>query len=228
MAGITSLTMEIMPASSTSLVIPGEVGPLQARLTRPGASRLAESSPSVHDTAWVVLSHPHPQYGGTMDNKVVTTLERTFQQLGWGTLAYNFRGVQESAGDYDEGLGEQYDLAAVVEWLRATESVSHLTLAGFSFGSYISVAQADALNADQLCTVAPPVSLYDLSGFHPKAEWLLIQGGQDEVVDPKEVLDWALAREQVPDLVWRAQASHFFHRQLVWMKQLLLGHYGSP
>ncbi|MDR9498123.1 MAG: CocE/NonD family hydrolase [Hydrogenovibrio sp.] len=211
-----------------NLLIPGEVGQLQARLTRPGASRLNRADDPVHETAWVVLSHPHPQYGGTMDNKVVTTLERTFQQLGYGTLAYNFRGVQESAGDYDEGMGEQYDLKAVVDWLRREQSVEELTLAGFSFGSYVSLAQADELGAKRLCTVAPPVSLYDLSGLHPQADWLLIQGGRDEVVEPKEVLDWALTRETVPDLLWRAQAGHFFHRQLVWLKQILLGHYGQP
>lgn len=193
-------------------LIDGDVGKIQLRMTRPGDFSV---------TKWVVLSHPHPQFGGTMDNKVVTTLERSFQRLGFGTVAYNFRGVDASDGSYDGGEGEQADLQAVVTWLRQNEDVSHLMLAGFSFGSYIALKQADALKADALCIVAPPVSMMDFSQVAPTMPWVLIQGGQDEVIDAKEVLDWLWKLPSQPDLYWRAEASHFFHGQLVWLKKVI-------
>lgn len=203
--------------SGMDLKIPNEMGKLQARLTRPGDPPAS--------ARWVVLSHPHPQYGGSMDNKIITTLARVFQQAGWGTLAYNFRGVGGSEGDYDEGIGEQYDLQAVVQWLRDNQTVDQLMLAGFSFGSYVSIAQAEALQVDALCTVAPPVNFYAMASMHPQCEWLLIQGGQDEVVPPEAVMQWALSRDQVPDVIWRQQAGHFFHRQLIWLKQMVTAHF---
>lgn len=193
-------------------LIDGNVGKIQLRMTRPGDFSVSK---------WVVLSHPHPQFGGTMDNKVVTTLERSFQRLGFGTVAYNFRGIDASEGSYDGGEGEQADLQAVVTWLRQNEDVSHLMLAGFSFGSYIALKQADALKADALCIVAPPVSMMDFSQVAPTMPWTLIQGGQDEVIDAKEVLDWLWRLPNQPDLYWRAEASHFFHGQLVWLKKVI-------
>lgn len=193
-------------------LIDGDVGKIQLRMTRPGDFSVSK---------WVVLSHPHPQFGGTMDNKVVTTLERSFQRLGFGTVAYNFRGVDASDGSYDGGEGEQADLQAVVTWLRQNEDVSHLMLAGFSFGSYIALKQADVLKADELCIVAPPVSMMDFSQVAPTMPWTLIQGGQDEVIDAKEVLDWLWKLPNQPDLYWRAEASHFFHGQLVWLKKVI-------
>ncbi len=119
-------------------------------------------------------------------------------------------GLGRPEGEYDGGEGEQMDLVAVVNWLRDQEDVNELVLAGFSFGSYIALQQAEALQADALCTVAPPVSMYDFTGLSPTMPWVLIQGGQDEVIDSHEVLQWAMSRESVPDIFWRAQASHFF------------------
>ncbi|QAB14684.1 alpha/beta hydrolase [Hydrogenovibrio thermophilus] len=210
-----------MKSSKFTDRISGAVGELEVRLTRPGDLSSSENAAR----RWVVLSHPHPQFGGTMDNKVVATLEKAFQGLGYGTLAYNFRGVGASEGEYDGGEGEQMDLVAVVNWLRDQEDVNELVLAGFSFGSYIALQQAEALQADALCTVAPPVSMYDFTGLSPTMPWVLIQGGQDEVIDSQEVLQWAMSRESVPDIFWRAQASHFFHRQLVWLKNIVTAVY---
>ncbi|KUJ74615.1 hypothetical protein AVO42_04235 [Thiomicrospira sp. XS5] len=207
--------------SKSSRRIPGAVGELEVRMTRPGDS----SSSSDQPKRWVVLSHPHPQFGGTMNNKVVATLEKAFQSLEYGTLAYNFRGVGESEGEYDGGEGEQMDLAAAVHWLRETNEVDELVLAGFSFGSYVVLKQAEALKADALCTVAPPVSMYDFTDLYPTMPWVLIQGGQDEVIDSGEVLQWAIKADSVPDIFWRAQASHFFHRQLVWLKNIVTAVY---
>lgn len=212
MTYVTSLTPDF---------IVGQAGRLEIRMTRPGensTTSLASESPQ----KWVVLSHPHPQFGGTMNNKVVTTMEKTFQSLGYGTLAYNFRGVGKSEGTYDGGEGEQQDLYDVVRWLREHTNLSELVLAGFSFGSYIVLKQADQIQPTAICTVAPPVSMYDFSDIEPTMPWYLIQGGQDEVIDAREVLDWAMQIKKQPDVFWRAEASHFFHRQLIWLKKILI------
>ncbi|GAB6070880.1 Dot/Icm type IV secretion system effector CoxH3 [Thiomicrorhabdus hydrogeniphila] len=169
-----------------------------------------------------VISHPHPLYGGTMDNKVVTTLERTFLHLGYSTVAYNFRGVGQSDGEYDNGQGEQKDLQTVVRWAQTEYTYEKTVLAGFSFGSYVTLQAYRHCNVHALCTVAPPVGLYDFSGLYDIAlPWVLIQGGQDEVVSPQEILDWAMGLETKPDLYWRDKASHFFHGELIWLRKVV-------
>lgn len=209
-----------------SKTIIGEVGDLEIRLSLPGEKISSkQTADNINQSAWVVLSHPHPQFGGTMDNKVVTTMERTFQSLGYGTLAYNFRGVGASEGEYDGGDGEQQDLSRVVGWLRENYPVENLILAGFSFGSYVCLKQCNALNADAICTVAPAIGLYDFSEIQVSVPWVLIQGGKDEVVDCQEVLAWALSRSVLPTIYFRKPVSHFFHRQLVWLKQVLMLEY---
>ncbi len=187
----------------------------------------SESGGSHKPVKLVVLSHPHPLYGGTMSNKVVTTMERAFHALGYVTVAYNFRGVGKSEGEHDHGMGEQDDLVQVVEWARVRFKSTHLTLAGFSFGSYVALKAYktfnNVLSVDALCTVAPPVGLYDFSEIHPvKVPWSLIQGGKDEVVSAPEILQWAMADELQPDVYWRAEASHFLHGELIWLKNIIL------
>lgn len=180
----------------------------------------------------VVFSHPHPLHGGTMNNKVVTTMERAFQHLGYATVAYNFRGVEKSEGEYDHGEGEQADLLAVIKWAKQTFKSEHLTLAGFSFGSYVSlnVAHSKQIKVNALCTVAPPVGLYDFSDLFSKEggeeiSWTLIQGGQDEVISAQEVLNWAMSQPNKPDVYWRERAGHFFHGELIWLKRVVLAHF---
>lgn len=173
---------------------------------------------------WVVLSHPHPLFGGTMDNKVVTTMERAFQAAGFSTITYNFRGVGHSEGEHDNAQGEVDDLLAVVHWLKAHFSVDDLQLAGFSFGAYISLKALTQLESElsRIITVAPPVGLYDFSTIHPvNVPWVLIQGGGDEVVSAPEILAWAMSGDKQPDLYWRAHASHFLHGELVWLKKVI-------
>jgi len=193
--------------------IQGSAGQIESRWTPPGEKA----------NAWVVLCHPHPKFGGTMDNKVVTTLEKAFQHQGYGTVAFQFRGVGQSEGQYDGGEGEQEDLRSVVLALKAEERVDELILAGFSFGSYIVLKQVEALSPQKIVTVAPPVNLYDFSGIKVanNIEWTVIQGGQDEVVPALEVFDWVSKQENPVDIHWRGSASHFFHRQLIWLKQII-------
>ena len=212
-----------MNTKSVTELISGQNGLIEVRYK--GLS--SESGDSHKSVKLVVLSHPHPLYGGTMSNKVVTTMERAFQSLGYVTVAYNFRGVGKSEGEHDQGMGEQDDLIQVVDWARARFKSTHLTLAGFSFGSYVALKAYQEFNnilsVDALCTVAPPVGLYDFSGIHPvNVPWVLIQGGKDEVVSAPEILQGAMAGEFQPDVYWRAEASHFLHGELIWLKNVIL------
>lgn len=213
-----------MKKGSKVTLIEGAVGRLEVRY-------FAKEVLSAQEIKLVVLSHPHPLHGGTMNNKVVTTMERAFQQLGYVTVAYNFRGVGESEGRYDHGVGEQEDLCAVLAWAKQTFQVNEVTLAGFSFGSYVALSAQIKVQAmveiKAMCTVAPPVGLYDFSTIEGGGfSWALIQGGQDEVVSASDIVTWSTSLEQAPDLYWRAQAGHFFHGELIWLKRVILFLYG--
>lgn len=197
--------------------VPGQVGQIETRV---------QLQTKENAKAWVVISHPHPLYGGTMNNKVVTTLERAFAAKGYNTVAYNFRGVGKSVGEYDQGVGEQQDLLSVINWINTYHATDKLILAGFSFGSYVSLMALKQSMAHEVCTVAPPVGLYDLSDVDSvDVPWVLIQGGQDEVVCAKEILAWAMQQNKVPDIYWRDQASHFFHGELIWLRKIIEASY---
>lgn len=212
-----------MRVKSTGLLIDGEVGQLELRVLDASQGKSDPNSDKGKNAQkWVVISHPHPEFGGTMDNKVVTTMERFFQAQGYCTVTYNFRGVGQSVGRYDGGAGEQLDLQAVVDWVRNRESFESLILAGFSFGAYVTLAAQPAIFADHLLIVAPPVGLYDFSALEEvHVPWNMVVGLEDEVINAKEMLDWALARQLKPSLYCRSEASHFFHGQLIWLKKTL-------
>lgn len=164
----------------------------------------------------VVICHPHPLQGGTMHNKVVTMIERSLRELGLDTVRFNFRGVGESVGEFDDGNAEGDDLAAIVAWVREQKPGDAIWLAGFSFGSYVVLKQASALDAAALLTVAPPVGRWDFDGITiPTCPWLIVQGEDDEVVDPAAVFDWVETLDPAPHLVRMPQTSHFFHRRLM-------------
>ncbi|MDX1352269.1 MAG: CocE/NonD family hydrolase, partial [Thiomicrorhabdus sp.] len=205
-----------MKHKAQTKVITGPAGDIEVRVKTPKAQ--AEGL----ESRLAVISHPHPLYGGTMNNKVVTTMERAFNHLGYTTVAYNFRGVGRSQGAYDNGVGEQDDLKTVTAWAKAEFASQYAVLAGFSFGSYVTLQAHAHCQVDALCTVAPPVGLYDFSEISEVGlPWVLIQGGEDEVISAKEILDWAMAKENKPDLYWRNQASHFFHGELIWLRKVI-------
>ncbi|MDG6774891.1 CocE/NonD family hydrolase [Thiomicrorhabdus sp. ZW0627] len=210
-----------MRSKSHKALIDGVVGPIEVRFFDASQQTGKDGSLSL-----VVISHPHPQFGGTMDNKVVTTIERAFQGLGYSTLTYNFRGVGQSVGEYDGGVGERQDLISVVNWARQNMAFEKLVLSGFSFGSYVTLTAQPAIRADRLFLVAPPVGLYDFSRIEEvSVPWEVVIGLDDEVVEVKEMLDWAFSREQSPSVYCRANASHFLHGQLIWLKKLILSEY---
>ncbi len=137
-----------------------------------------------------VVCHPHPLYGGSMNNKVVAVLERGFFDRGWSTVRFNFRGVGRSGGYYDEGRGERDDLLAV--WERFSAGVETAALAGYSFGAWIALKACGCHRApDRLVLVSPPVGMLDFDGLPlPAAKILLILGEADELAPPAAVRSW--------------------------------------
>jgi alpha/beta superfamily hydrolase len=197
------------------LELPGPAGRIHALRDQP-----AEAAKGV-----VVIAHPHPLFGGTMDNKVVQTLARAFVQCGWTAVRFNFRGVGGSEGAYDEGRGEAEDLLAVVE---ATAPSGRLSLAGFSFGAFVTASAAARLGGhrdiERLVLVGTAASRFAVpplaAELHQRA--LVIHGEQDDTVPLAAVLDWA--RPQLLPVTVVPGVEHFFHGQLTLLKNLVVRH----
>jgi len=164
-----------------------------------------------------IVCHPLPTEGGSMHNKVVTMAARALRESGVATLRFNFRGVGQSEGTFDDGEGELDDLRAIAAWARAQHPDKALWLAGFSFGAWVSLRAAVELQAAALISIAPPVgrswAFADI--VLPAVPWLVIQGDDDEIVSPGEVHDWVASLPNPPELVRMPGASHFFHRKLI-------------
>ena len=195
--------------------IAGTVGLLE------GITHLPENAPR----AIAVVAHPLPIMGGTMENKVVTTLAKTFVELGFVALRFNFRGVAGSEGEFDEGDGEVEDVLAVVRHARQEYGDLPLILSGFSFGGYVQACAAQQLHAHKLVLVAPAVGRFPMPPVPHNT--LLIHGEQDEVVPLADVLHWA--RPQQFPIVVLPGAEHFFHGRLNQIRQIVLQHFtGLP
>ncbi|MEW9622911.1 alpha/beta hydrolase [Rhodanobacter geophilus] len=196
------------PAEASAFTLTGPVGALEC------ISDVAAPDEARQGVA--VVCHPNPVQGGTMHNKVVTMVERALRESGLDTLRFNFRGTGASAGSYDDGNGESEDLAAVVAWLRRARPADALWLAGFSFGSYVTIRSAVRLGADALVSIAPPVGRWSMADdVLPACPWLVVMGEADEVVEPQAVFDWIDGMEQPPELIRMPETGHFFHRRLM-------------
>jgi uncharacterized protein len=192
-----------------------------------GAIDCAIDEPAGTPRGVAVLCHPHPQFGGTMDNKVVQTLARAFLQLGYRAVRFNFRGVGGSAGAWDEGRGEIDDALAVIAAQRAAAPGLPLALGGFSFGGYVA-AQAAARLADdpqqplpveRLVLVGPATSRFNMPAT-VAPDTVVIHGEADDVVPLAATLDWA--RPQVLPVIVLPGVGHFFHGQLTRLKDQVL------
>jgi alpha/beta superfamily hydrolase len=194
-----------------SLILPGPAGALEARLDFPAAMAGGE----LHTpAAYAVVCHPHPLYGGTLTNKVVHTLARTFNDAGMPSLRFNFRGVGASAGTHDAGPGEVQDALAAVRYGRERWPQARLWLAGFSFGAAVAIrASLEALPVG-VVAVAPAVDRMELGAVVPGCPWLVLLGDADEVVSPQRMLEWAQALRPQPAIQVLAGAGHFFHGRL--------------
>ena len=208
--------MRVQAAAQTRFMIPGPAGELETVLEELVVERVSR---------FAVICHPHSQAGGTLDNKVVHTLARTFQELGLPTVRFNFRGVGKSAGEFDHGNGETEDALAVIEWGRARWPGVPFWLAGFSFGAYVALKASARITPERLVTVAPPVQRFEFAPLQaPECPWLLIQGDQDEIVDCKTVVAWAQKLSPAPDVVVLADVGHFFHGRLNELKETVIRH----
>jgi len=195
------------PSSTENLFLDGPAGRLEAILEAPTNATVAGA---------VVLLHPHPQHGGTMHNKVVHTLARSFVRMGFAALRFNFRGTDGSEGEYDEGAGELQDALAAAVWMRAKYAEEPFWLAGFSFGAAISIRAALEMPASGLISVAPALYRFaDKLEHQPELPWLIVQGDQDELVDVGETIEWVNGLEPGPELLVMAGAEHFFHGRLI-------------
>jgi alpha/beta superfamily hydrolase len=199
-----------------SLILTGPAGALEYVFAQP--PEWCERDPIS------VCCHPHPLHGGTLHNKVVHTLAKTFNQLGSAALRFNFRGVGKSQGEFAKGEGEQEDLLAVIAWCRQHYPAAPLWLSGFSFGAYVAVMVHGQVNPERLLLVAPAVDMYpQMQAVQVQvADWILVQGGRDEIVSPVAVADWIKQQRNKPRLIWLEEAGHFFHGQLTRLQQRIM------
>jgi alpha/beta superfamily hydrolase len=184
-----------------------------------------DTTTDVPERGLAVVCHPHPLQGGTMDNKVVTTIARALTQRGWRVVRFNYRGVGGSAGTWDEGRGEIDDAMAVIAAHRVAGEP--LVLGGFSFGGFIAASAAarlpDAEKPHGIVLVAPSTAKHDAPPVGSDA--LLIHGEADDVVPLSASMDWA--RPQALPVVVVPGAGHFFHGQLVLLKSLVMRNFAE-
>jgi len=194
-------------------ILEGPAGSLQA---------IFESPRNVTPAGAAVICHPHPLHGGTMQNKVVHTLARAFIHQDFHALRFNFRGVGESAGAFNDGEGELLDALAAIAWMRRQVSDLPLWIAGFSFGAAIAVRAAVAALPDGLVSVAPAISrLAENLQAEPRCPWLVVQGDRDELVDIDETIEWLNRLSPGPELHVFSGVQHFFHGELVTLRSVI-------
>jgi alpha/beta superfamily hydrolase len=197
--------------AAENLSLQGPAGALEARLDFPAAMSGSEPRPPA---ACAVVCHPHPLFGGTLTNKVVHTLARTFNDAGMPSLRFNFRGVGASAGTHDAGPGEVQDALAAVRYCRERWPQARLWLAGFSFGAAVALRASVAAAPAGLVAVAPAVDRMDVGALRPECPWLVLLGDADDVVSPQRMLEWARGLQPQPTIQVLAGAGHYFHGRL--------------
>ena len=211
-----------MNSQTERLTLTGSAGAIEALRDAP---QLAEGqSPK----GVAIIAHPHPLFGGTMDNKVVQTLARAFVQAGYTAVRFNFRGVGASAGEYDAGKAELQDLLAVVQQVGPEGPIA---LAGFSFGAFVTSHALAQLwpegRVQKAVLVGTAASRFDVAPVPADAheKTLVIHGEADDTVELSAVMNWA--RPQILPVTVIPQVGHFFHGQLPLLKSLVVRHLQS-
>jgi alpha/beta superfamily hydrolase len=213
-----------MNASTQRLTVQGPAGPLEVLVDQADATTL----PPTGAKGVAVIAHPHPLFGGTMDNKVVQTLARAWVQAGWTAVRFNFRGVGQSAGTHDNGVGEVEDMAAVLEALAPK---GPFALAGFSFGAFVTSQLVVQLwkgrgpqDLQKLVLVGTAASRFTVPILPPEVHpnTLVIHGETDDTVPLTAALDWA--RPQALPITVIPGVGHFFHGQLPLLKRVVMSH----
>ena len=207
------------PPRAERVRLAGPAGDIEALVETPADMPAEADAPR----RFGVVCHPHPLYGGRLDNKVVYTLARACVELGVPSIRFNFRGVGASAGQYDEGRGETADALAVIAYGRERWPGAALWLAGFSFGGAVAVRAAAQAQPEELITVAPGITRVAMEGIaSPACPWLIVQGDADDVIEPAAVQEWARRQSPAPDLRLLPGAGHFFHGRLHELRQIVL------
>jgi alpha/beta superfamily hydrolase len=195
------------PVPVETLLIPGPAGGIETDIHEPPAPQRGIA----------LIAHPNPLQGGTKDNKVVTTLARTFSALGYVAVRPNFRGIGATAGTHDQGIGETDDLIAVAEYAKARFQTQTLLLAGFSFGSFVQTRVAKRIACERMVLVGPAVTRFAAETVPENT--LLVHGELDDVVPLAAVFDWA--RPQNLPIVVVPGGEHFFHGRLHLLAQIV-------
>jgi len=188
-----------------------------------GALEIALNIPETPPRGIALVAHPHPQQGGTLDNKVAQTIAKTFFTLGYAAVRFNFRGVGRSEGTFDEGRGEAADALAALKYAQARyDSAGRalpVVLAGFSFGAYVQTIVAQSVAAERLVLVGPAVGRFAVGAV--PADTIVIHGEEDDVVPLADVFAWA--RPQALPIVVFPGCGHFFHGRLLQLQAAITG-----
>ena len=213
-----------MNAQTERLTLTGAAGAIEA-----ARDAAADGVPS---RGVAVIAHPHPLFGGTMDNKVVQTLARAFVACGWTAVRFNFRGVGGTAGVHDEGRGELEDLLAVVLQVAPEgPGAVPIALAGFSFGAFVTSHALARLwgerAVEHAVLVGTAASRFNVADVPAEAHLrtLVVHGEADDTVPLSAVMDWA--RPQTLPVTVVPGGGHFFHGQLPLLKGLVMRHLQS-
>jgi alpha/beta superfamily hydrolase len=203
-----------MNAQTQPFTIAGHAGTIECKLDLP---------PERLPRGIAIVAHPHPLYGGTMDNKVVQTLVRAFLALGYACARMNFRGVGQSEGVHDAGAGETDDIALLLDHMMERYPGLPVALSGFSFGTFVlsqlqQRLEAQGRPAERLVLVGCAAGKWALAPV--PVDTILIHGEQDDTIPLSDVLDWA--RPQDLSVIVIPGADHFFHRKLHHIKQLVV------
>ena len=198
------------PRTTRRVGIDGPTGPLEVVLNVP------EATPA----GIALVAHPHSLQGGTLDNKVVQTLAKTFYALGYAVVRFNFRGVGGSGGTFDDGVGETDDALTVLAYARgALGDALPIALAGFSFGSFVQSRVAQRVQPQRMVLVGPAVRRFPVE--HVPADTIVIHGEEDDVVPLADVLAWARP-QHLPGVVFPG-CGHFFHGRLPQLSRVIAG-----
>ena len=212
-----------MNAQTERLTLSGPAGAIEAVRD---AAALADGAAAPRGVA--IIAHPHPLFGGTMDNKVVQTLARAFVQCGYTAVRFNFRGVGASAGEHDAGIGEAEDMLSVV---RQVAPEGPIALAGFSFGAFVTSHVLAGLwnegRVEKAVLVGTAASRFSVAPVPPEAHdrTVVVHGEADDTVPLSAVMDWA--RPQILPVTVVPGGGHFFHGQLPLLKSLVVRHLRS-
>jgi len=204
-------------------LVAGAAGDIEVVVDHPAVFPTAGTEEAARGVA--LVAHPHPLFGGTLDNKVAQTLAKTFTELGYVAVRPNFRGVGASAGRHDDGIGETDDLLRIVDWAHGRFGPVPVVLAGFSFGAYVQTRVAQRVKPERMVLVGVPDGLVTggrtYKAEHVPPDTIVIHGELDETAPLANTLAWA--RPQELPVVVVPGADHFFHRKLHLIKSIIKG-----